>query len=108
MRVMAVAEDDGCVDHPHDSVDDVADARPRGGARPVLALIRWYQLARTGRPSPCRFVPSCSAYAAEAVAVHGMFRGLGLAARRLARCHPWGGHGYDPVPEKKAPRRCSS
>jgi hypothetical protein len=49
-------------------------------------------------PRGCRFTPSCSEYAAEAVLAHGLLRGCLLAARRLLRCHPWGGHGYDPVP----------
>lgn len=69
-------------------------------ARVLLALLRAYQLARAGRPSPCRFVPSCSAYAVEAVEVHGAWRGLWLAARRLSRCHPLGGHGVDLVPPR--------
>jgi putative membrane protein insertion efficiency factor len=58
-----------------------------------------YQAARAGKPSPCRFVPSCSSYAAEAVERHGVTRGGWLALRRIARCHPWGGHGLDPVPD---------
>jgi hypothetical protein len=73
-------------------------------ARGCLRVIRFYQLAREGRPSPCRFVPSCSTYAAEAVQQHGALRGGSLACRRLLRCNPWGGQGYDPVP---ASRFCS-
>jgi putative membrane protein insertion efficiency factor len=46
----------------------------------------------------CRFTPSCSSYMEEAVCTHGVCRGLGLGARRLLRCHPWGGLGHDPVP----------
>jgi len=46
----------------------------------------------------CRFTPTCSAYAAEAIRSHGATRGLWLALKRLARCHPWGGFGHDPVP----------
>ncbi len=52
----------------------------------------------------CRFLPSCSAYALEAIETHGAAGGGWLAAKRLCRCHPWGGDGYDPVP----PRTCSS
>ncbi len=51
----------------------------------------------------CRFEPSCSAYALEAIEKHGAVRGYGLAARRLCRCHPWGTAGYDPVPDKAGP-----
>ena len=50
----------------------------------------------------CRFFPSCSAYALEAVTVHGAVKGSWLAVRRLGRCHPWGGRGWDPVPDGKA------
>jgi putative membrane protein insertion efficiency factor len=65
----------------------------------LLALIGVYRLALSpwlGRR--CRYEPTCSAYAAGAIELHGAFRGLRLAVRRLARCHPWGGMGYDPVP----------
>ena len=57
--------------------------------------------AAIGAPSACRFEPGCSAYAEEAVRRHGALRGLGLAAGRIARCHPWGGAGSDPVPEAR-------
>ncbi|MDF1586728.1 membrane protein insertion efficiency factor YidD [Rhodospirillales bacterium YIM 152171] len=51
----------------------------------------------------CRYVPSCSEYALEALAEHGALRGSWLALRRLARCHPWGGSGLDPVPPRLSP-----
>ncbi|MDE3085538.1 MAG: membrane protein insertion efficiency factor YidD [Acidobacteriota bacterium] len=66
---------------------------------PALALIRAYQLARAGRPSPCRYLPTCSDYAAEAIDRHGLGRGGWLAVRRLGRCHPLGASGHDPVPD---------
>ena len=65
----------------------------------LRGLIRLYQLFVSPLLLPsCRYLPSCSDYAAEAVARHGAWKGSLLAARRLARCHPWGGSGYDPVP----------
>ena len=65
----------------------------------LLVLIRAYQLLIAPLfPPACRYYPTCSHYAAEAVAMHGPWRGSGLAARRLLRCHPWGSSGYDPVP----------
>ncbi|MGH9088708.1 MAG: membrane protein insertion efficiency factor YidD [Acidimicrobiales bacterium] len=76
--------------------DDAAG--PRRSQRSVLAVLRAYQAARAGRVSPCRFYPSCSAYAIEAVERHGALWGAVLAVRRLARCHPLGGHGVDLVP----------
>lgn len=74
------------------------------------ALLRTYQVAvspvLTGLFGPlgfgCRFEPTCSRYAVEAIRLHGALRGSWLAAHRLCRCHPWGGHGTDPVPP--APR----
>ncbi|MDN0084250.1 membrane protein insertion efficiency factor YidD [Crenobacter sp. SG2305] len=68
-------------------------------SRLLILLIRFYQLAISPWLAPrCRFQPTCSAYAVEALGKHGVFKGGYLAARRLARCHPWGGSGYDPVP----------
>jgi hypothetical protein len=66
--------------------------------RIVVALIRVYQVAASPFPSPCRFSPTCSTYAIEALERHGAVRGAWLALRRLARCHPFGGSGFDPVP----------
>ena len=67
-------------------------------ARLVCSGVRVYQFARSGRPSVCRYVPSCSNYALEAFEEHGMLRGAWLTACRLGRCHPWGRTGWDPVP----------
>ncbi len=72
--------------------------RPSLAGRGLTRLVRVYQMAAAGRPSPCRHVPSCSTYAIEAIEIHGAVRGSWLAARRLGRCHPWGTSGYDPVP----------
>lgn len=85
---------------------------PAGGAttrhalaRALIVVVRMYQVARTGRPSPCRYWPTCSAYAVEALEVHGARRGVWLAVRRIGRCHPWGGKGVDPVPGPQATLR---
>lgn len=66
----------------------------------LRTLLRGYQIALSPLVGPaCRFAPSCSEYAREAIALHGPGRGSWLALRRLSRCHPLGGAGFDPVPE---------
>ena len=69
--------------------------------RRLVRLVDWYQRAYEGRPSPCRFTPSCSTYARDALVLHGSRRGLWLTFRRLLRCRPLGPSGYDPVPEPR-------
>jgi hypothetical protein len=65
----------------------------------LVGAIRVYRIALSPLLAPaCRFDPSCSSYAIEAVERHGALRGSWLAAKRVGRCHPWGGFGYDPVP----------
>ncbi|MCI9285455.1 MAG: membrane protein insertion efficiency factor YidD [Muribaculaceae bacterium] len=67
--------------------------------RLLILPIRFYQLCISPMlPAACRFTPTCSSYAIEAIQRHGPFRGSWLALKRIARCHPWGGSGYDPVP----------
>jgi putative membrane protein insertion efficiency factor len=69
---------------------------------PFLFLIKVYQyIISPIWPASCRFEPTCSHYAAEAIQKRGIFIGTYLAIKRIARCHPWGGQGYDPVPDKK-------
>jgi len=64
----------------------------------LIALLRFYKLAISPfLPSACRFSPTCSVYAAEAISKYGALRGSGLAVRRLLRCHPFSAGGYDPV-----------
>lgn len=64
----------------------------------LIKIIRLYQAVTVRRLPVCRFDPTCSSYAIEAVSQHGASRGAWYAMRRIARCHPWGGWGYDPVP----------
>ena len=74
-------------------------------ARLLRSVVRAYQAARFGRPSPCRSLPSCSEYAVEAIETHGAVRGAWLGTKRVARCHPLGGHGFDPVPPRSVSPR---
>ena len=70
-------------------------------ARAAAMVLRGYQLLISPIYGPvCRYAPSCSHYAHEAVLTHGVARGSWLALKRLARCHPWGGSGFDPVPPR--------
>ncbi len=65
----------------------------------LIALIHFYQTAISPHtPAACRFTPTCSQYALEAIKKYGAFKGSLLAIKRIIRCHPWGGSGYDPVP----------
>lgn len=71
-------------------------------AIPFVWFVRFYQIAISPyTPSSCRFTPTCSHYAVEALQKHGFFTGGYLAIKRIFSCHPWGKSGYDPVPEKK-------
>ena len=68
-------------------------------ARPLIGIVRLYRYAISPfLGANCRYLPTCSEYAIEALEVHGALKGSLLAARRISRCHPWGGSGYDPVP----------
>ena len=73
-------------------------------AAPAILLIRVYQVTISPLlPPACRYTPTCSEYAARALRTWGPIRGGWLALRRILRCHPWGGSGYDPVPERESP-----
>jgi putative membrane protein insertion efficiency factor len=73
-------------------------------AKALVGAVKIYQRLTVGRIAPCRFYPSCSHYAAEAIEVHGAWRGGAMALRRLGRCRPLGPHGIDLVPEAKKVR----
>lgn len=73
----------------------------RSLARGLRTLVLGYQHLTAGRPSPCRYYPTCSTYAVEAVETHGALRGSYLATRRILRCNPFGSHGVDLVPLPK-------
>ncbi len=69
---------------------------------PLLILIRGYQLIISPLlGSNCRFMPTCSEYAMESLRSYGLIKGSYFTIKRIGKCHPWGGHGYDPIPTKK-------
>lgn len=68
---------------------------------PLIILIKFYQwFISPLLPKSCRYEPTCSSYMVEALKVHGPIKGLWLGSKRIGRCNPWGGEGYDPVPPK--------
>lgn len=82
------------------------DAKLSNFAKVIALPIRFYRIGISPlMPSRCRHIPTCSEYALEALAIHGPISGLWLSIKRIGRCHPWGTHGYDPVPETKFPNK---
>ena len=68
---------------------------------PLILLIRGYQLVISPLlGSNCRFMPTCSEYAMESLKAYGLIKGTFLTVKRIGKCHPWGDHGYDPIPNK--------
>jgi len=67
-------------------------------ARAVRGVVNAYRALPRRRPPTCRYAPTCSEYAIDALETHGAVQGTWLAIQRVGRCHPWGGSGYDPVP----------
>ncbi|MFA6260604.1 MAG: membrane protein insertion efficiency factor YidD [Bacteroidia bacterium] len=66
---------------------------------PLIGLVKMYQyLISPLLPNACRYTPTCSQYAEQAIRKYGPLKGIWMAIKRISRCHPWGGHGYDPLP----------
>lgn len=75
---------------------------------PFILLVKFYQKAISPlMPNVCRYQPSCSQYMIEAIETHGVIKGIYLGIKRILRCHPWGGKGYDPVPPKEDKHKTS-
>lgn len=76
----------------------------KGVSYVLLGLVYFYKYAISPlTPASCRHVPTCSNYMIEAIKVHGPLKGFAMGVKRLSKCHPWGTHGYDPVPSRKIP-----
>lgn len=88
-------------------ISSAPSAELTSAQRRAIGWIEAYQRAFAGRPSPCRFYPTCSHYAHEAFSVHGTARGMWLTIRRLARCRPFGPSGFDPVPPSPTDPACA-
>jgi uncharacterized protein len=86
-------------DSPHTAGGTARPVSPL--ARLLLGLVHLYRLTAAMRTPRCRFLPSCSGYAVEALRLHGALRGTWLAIRRVGRCHPWNPGGIDPVPPRE-------
>lgn len=68
----------------------------------LIGIVRFYQLAISPLyPATCRYTPTCSQYMIEAIREHGVLKGAWMGLKRIGKCHPWGGSGYDPVPKKE-------
>lgn len=84
----------------HKQLDEENGARKSPLALLFLGIVRLYQLVISPLLGPrCRFQPTCSSYAVEAISLHGGLKGGWLTLKRISKCHPWGGFGYDPVPQ---------
>jgi putative membrane protein insertion efficiency factor len=97
-----------CDPREPDTTSDGIMLRERRFAGSLVSAVRLYQRVATGRQSRCRYLPSCSQYMIDALELHGALRGVALGARRIGRCHPLGGSGFDPVPEPRPPRSARS
>ncbi len=86
--------DETTCDHTHSTQSDESSL----SVRILLRLLSWYQLTSVIRRPRCRYIPTCSHYAVEAISLHGAPRGSWLALKRLSRCQPFGSFGFDPVP----------